>query len=145
MSKIYFYKVNDEYGYMSNFSHHGFEKDGKYYMTSEHYFQSKKFEDTKYEEKVRLTENPMIAANMGRNRDYPLRQDWEDIKDEIMYVAVYNKFIQNEEILSMLLETGNAELIEHTKNDYYWGCGSEGNGKNMLGKILMYIRSQLSK
>lgn len=143
MSKIYFYKVNDEYGYMSNFSQHGFEKDGKYYMTSEHYFQSKKFEGTEYEEKVRLTKNPMTAANMGRNHDYPLRTDWEIVKDSIMYTAVYEKFLQNTDISLQLIKTGDAELIENTTEDYYWGCGKFKNGKNMLGKILMQIREQL--
>ena len=37
---IYFYKINDEYGCFSNFSRHGFEIGGKYWKTSEHYFQA---------------------------------------------------------------------------------------------------------
>jgi len=32
------------------------------------------------------------------------------------------------------------ELIEQTSTDYYWGCGTNGTGKNMLGKILMQVR-----
>ena len=54
--------------------------------------------------------------------------------------AVYEKFKQNSEILEILLNTGNEELIEATTDDYYWGCGKDGNGKNMLGKILMETR-----
>lgn len=35
-------------------------------MTSEHYFQAQKFNNTKYEEMIRLLDNPMKAAEMGR-------------------------------------------------------------------------------
>jgi predicted NAD-dependent protein-ADP-ribosyltransferase YbiA (DUF1768 family) len=36
-------------------------------------------------------------------------------------------------------------IIEHTKNDNYWADGGDGSGKNMLGKILMEIRDELTK
>ena len=43
------------------------------------------------------------------------------------------------------LATGNEEIIERTSHDYYWGCGTEGTGKNMLGKILMEARDKISE
>jgi N-glycosidase YbiA len=33
--------------------------------------------------------------------------------------------------------------VEKTTGDYYWGCGTNGTGKNMLGKILMETRDIL--
>lgn len=140
---IYFYKINDEYGCFSNFAHYEFELDGKSWMTSEHYFQAQKFHGTKYEEIIRLLDNPMQAARMGRNRDLPLRDDWEQIKDEVMKKAVYAKFSQNNEIKDILLSTTNNNLIENTSDDYYWGCGTKGTGKNKLGIILMQVREEL--
>lgn len=137
---IYFYKVNEEYGCFSNFSKHGFELDGKQWMTSEHYFQAMKFEGTKVVERIRLTPSPMDAANMGRDRSNPLRQDWEGVKDDVMRKAVLNKFLQNKDIAKILLATGNEEIIERTSHDYYWGCGTDGTGRNILGKILMEVR-----
>lgn len=137
---IYFYKVNDQYGCFSNFAHYGFELEGKYWLTSEHYFQAKKFEGTIYEEEIRLMENPMDVANRGRSSNLPLRKDWEYVKDEIMRKAVLNKFIQNKDIQEILLKTKDEVLVEKTSNDYYWGCGSNGSGKNMLGIILMEVR-----
>lgn len=71
---IYFYKTNDEYGCFSNFAHFPFCLDGKMWMTSEHYFQAQKFYNTIYEEKIRLLDNPMKAAKMGRNINLPLRK-----------------------------------------------------------------------
>ncbi len=140
---IYFYKINDEYGCFSNFAHYGFELDGKWWMTSEHYFQAQKFCGTEYEEIIRLLDSPMKAAEMGRSRDLPLRKDWEQVKDDIMRKAVYAKFLQNSDIKDMLLETGSEYIVEKTSNDYYWGCGVNGTGKNMLGIILMEIRDKL--
>lgn len=140
---IYFYKINDEYGCFSNFAHYGFELDGKWWMTSEHYFQAQKFRGTEYEENIRLLDNPMKAAEMGRNRDLPLREDWEQVKDDIMRKAVYAKFSQNNELKNTLIETGSEYIVEKTSSDYYWGCGTNGSGKNMLGIILMEIRDKL--
>ena len=42
-----------------------------------------------------------------------------------------------------LLETGDEELVEKAPRDYFWGCGASGSGKNMLGQILMEVRSEL--
>lgn len=140
---INFYKVNDAYGCFSNFAHYEFEVDGKVWRTSEHYFQAKKFEGTEYEEHIRLIESPMEAANVGRDRALPLREDWEDVKDSIMRKAVFEKFNQNDEIKAILLETGDEQIIEKTTSDYYWGCGKDGTGKNMLGIILMEVRELL--
>ena len=140
---IYFYKINDEYGCFSNFAHYGFELDGKWWMTSEHYFQAQKFCGTEYEEIIRLLDNPMKAAEMGRNREVPLRADWEQVKDDIMRKAVLAKFTQNKDIKNVLLSTGKETIVENTSNDYYWGCGKDGSGKNMLGIILMEVREKL--
>ncbi len=140
---IEFYKVNDEYGCFSNFSKHGFELGGKYWMTSEHYFQAKKFIENEYEEQVRMSSTPMEAANKGRDRNRPLRKDWEEVKDDIMRIAVLEKFKVNDDAKKILLSTGEEEIIEKTTDDYYWGSGKDGTGKNMLGKILMEVREIL--
>lgn len=140
---IYFYKISEAYGCFSNFSHHGFELDGKWWMTSEHYFQAQKFYGTEYAEIFRLLDNPMKAAEMGRNHNLPLREDWEEVKDDVMRKAVYAKFSQNIELKNILLNTGSEYIVENTSNDYYWGCGANGSGKNKLGIILMEVREKL--
>lgn len=140
---IYFYKINEKFGCFSNFSKYSFNLDGKFWTTSEHYFQAKKFENTLIEEEIRNLSSPMDAAKFGRNRNYPLRKDWENVKDDIMRKAVLKKFQTHKDIKAILLSTGTEELIEKTSNDYYWGCGKSGDGKNMLGKILMETREIL--
>lgn len=142
---IKFYRTSDAFGCFSNFAAHPIEIDGKIWPTSEHYFQGQKFEDASHQEAIRLEESPMIAARMGRDRSKKLREDWEIVKDQVMLDAVRAKFTQHEELRATLLSTGESELIEHTKNDNYWGDGGDGTGQNMLGKILMKVREELRK
>ena len=44
------------------------------------------------------------------------------------------------ELRERLLATGDEELVEDSPNDYYWGRGRSGTGKNTLGRILMEVR-----
>jgi len=142
---IYFYSTREKYGCFSNFSRHGFELDGYWWITSEHYFQASKFVETdpQWFEKIRTVKTPKEAAQMGRDRRHPLRQDWEKVKDEIMKKAVLAKFQNHQEIREILLATGEKILIENAPNDYYWGCGKDGTGQNKLGQILMEVRTIL--
>ncbi|AFY49671.1 hypothetical protein Nos7524_3897 [Nostoc sp. PCC 7524] len=140
---IYFYTVNEQYGCFSNFSAHGFVLDDLYWYTSEHYFQAQKFVGTLHVEQIRLAKTPKQAANMGRERKRPLRPDWEQVKDNIMREAVLCKFATHADIKEILLATGNEEIVENSPIDYYWGCGADGSGKNMLGIILMEVREIL--
>lgn len=145
MKAIRFYKVNEAYGEFSNFAPYPITLKGKTWPTSEHYFQAQKFTGTEREEEIRLAARAMIAARMGRGRDWKLRDDWEQVKDDIMREAVRAKFTQHPQLRSLLLATGDAEIIEHTTNDNYWADGGDGSGKNMLGRILMEVREELRR
>jgi ribA/ribD-fused uncharacterized protein len=140
---INFYSVSDDFGCFSNFAPYPIKLDGKTWPTSEHYFQAQKFEDEGHREAIRTTKSPMIAARMGRDRKKKLRRDWESVKIDIMRRAVQAKFEQHEDIRKILLDTGDARLVEHTENDDFWGDGGDGSGKNMLGRILVQMRETL--
>jgi ribA/ribD-fused uncharacterized protein len=85
----------------------------------------------------------MTAAHLGRSRKFPLRRDWESVKEDIMRQALRAKFTQHPELRELLLATGDAKLVEHTNNDRYWGDGGDGSGRNRLGLLLMELRAQL--
>ncbi len=140
---INFYSVGDEFGEFSNFAPYPFVLDGERWPTSEHYFQAQKFEDKAYKTKIRKSNSPMLAAQMGRDRRQKLRRDWESVKVAVMRRAVMTKFTQHDELRALLLSTGDFKLVEHTNNDDYWGDGGDGSGKNMLGRILMQVRESL--
>jgi len=141
MKKILFYRINEPYGGFSNFSPHPVELKGRNWPTSEHYFQAQKFAGTEHEEAVRFAKSPMVAARIGRRR--PLRSDWEAAKDDIMREVLRAKFSQHPDLWSLLLSTGDAQLVEHTKNDRYWADAGDGTGKNRLGQLLMELRAKL--
>jgi len=140
---IYFYSRTDEYGDFCNFSLHGFELDGNYWRTVEHYFQAQKFAGTEHEAVIRRARTPGDAKGLGRSTKYPLRDDWEDVKDSIMHRAVMRKFETHDDIRQRLLDTADEKLVENARGDYYWGCGANGTGQNKLGEILMDVRDRL--
>lgn len=73
--------------------------------------------------------------------------------------TLYHKFTQNRNLLTELLGTGDAELIEvsffvsvanwyleaikNSDRDAFWGVGPDGKGRNELGKCLMRLRTAL--
>ena len=143
---IYFYAAREEpYGCFSNFSAHPFALDSAWWPTSEHYFQAQKFAGSPRCEQIRRAQSPRVAANMGRSRQHPLRPDWEQVKDTLMLQGVLKKFETHADIRAILLGTGDEEIVENAPNDYYWGCGADGSGKNKLGLTLMQVRSILRK
>ena len=141
---IYFYSKTADYYELSNFSPHGFQLDGAYWPTVEHYFQAQKFPaQPAYQEKIRRARSPKDAKALGRSRKVPLRPDWEEIKDEVMRRALRAKFGAHPELVALLLGTGARELVENAPSDAYWGCGRTGTGKNRLGCLLMELRAAL--
>ena len=141
---IKFYSTTGPYGCFSNFSRHSVKMNGKVWPTSEHYFQAMKFDDVSYREKIRKANSPSLAAKMGRNRSYPIKENWDSIRNKIMYDVCYQKFTQHTELKEILLSTKGCWLVEHTSNDNYWGDGGNGSGKNRLGKILMFVREVIT-
>jgi ribA/ribD-fused uncharacterized protein len=140
---IHFYRVADEYGYLSNFAPFVIELDGQTWPTTEHYFQAQKFLDAAHREEIRQASSPMIAARMGRDRNRPLRADWERVKLDTMRTALLAKFTQHADLKQALLATGDAAIVEHTPRDSFWGDGGDGSGANWLGRLLMELRDRL--
>ncbi|PQO41192.1 NADAR family protein [Blastopirellula marina] len=140
---IEFYSTKHIYGEFSNFAPFAFEIDGLVYPTSEHYFQAMKFPDEQYQERIRETKSPMIAARLGRSRKVKIRDDWEEVKIDIMRTAVRAKFLAHPTLQDLMLETGDETLVEAADGDYFWGAGKDGSGQNWLGKILMEVRDEL--
>ena len=68
------------------------------------------------------------------------RDDWDEVKLDIMIDLVYQKYFDNEDLRQMLLNTGDKLLIEG--GDVYWGY-SDGQGDNHLGRLTMMVRDEL--
>lgn len=154
MATIKFYETKGPYGVFSNFwrtpvRRYVFTDDkGRHWKTSEHYFQAMKFpEDSDRFHEIKDAPTPSIAAKLGRQRDVPIKQNWDDIRDDVMRVALEYKFLgtpfeHSAPIRKILIETGDARLVEHTYKDHYWADGGDGSGKNRLGELLMEVREK---
>ncbi|GLX69348.1 NADAR family protein [Paenibacillus glycanilyticus] len=140
---INFYETDKPYGCFSNFSKHQITLQNKEWPTTEHYFQAQKFVGTIHEDEIRLASTPMDAARLGRDRNKPLRKDWEECKVSIMREALLAKIEQHPNVKSILLSTGDCVIFEHTINDSFWGDGGNGQGENRLGSLLMNIRDSM--
>jgi len=136
------------WGFLSNFSPDKVDFHFETYPTSEHLYQALKTFDLEEREVIRNALTPGKAKRMGRK--VKIRSNWEMIKNDYMYGIILLKFKQNEDIKKKLLSTLGYRLIEgNTWHDNYWGdcrCKKCENkvGKNMLGKVLMTIRSELN-
>ncbi len=130
-----------KYYFLSNFFCAPVEYCGIIYQNNEAAFQSMKCED--YERRHEFsTLDPSKAKAKGRK--VRLRNDWEQVKEQIMYEIVKAKFEQNDDLRVRLLATGDAHLEEgNTWGDRIWGTVG-GVGQNKLGKILMKVRSELA-
>ncbi len=140
---IYFYHLKDAYGDFSNFSRHGFWLDNYYWPTVEHYYQAHKFLGTAYDalgHRIRTAPTARAAAQLGRDPTYPVRQDWEQVKQQVMWRALVAKFTTHAALRQLLLATEEEDLVEDSPVDSYWGCGRDRQGHNYLGRQLMYLR-----
>lgn len=146
MTAISFYSHRiGKYRSFSNFSNNSVQWKGKTFPTSEHLYQWMKHikTDPEFAEKIRIASSPMIAKKMGHSRQ--MSQEWDDIKIEKMFDIVIAKFQQNDDIRKILLETGDSILIEASPQDYFWGAGKDGTGRNELGNVLMRVRKKLTE
>jgi hypothetical protein len=143
--KLFFYGHKNVFGELSNFYPAAITVDGKKYPTTEHYFQAMKFPAGCHQDTIRHASTPSKAKKLGGSRAVAIRSDWEAVKEDVMYIACYAKFTQHRKLGALLLQTGDAILVEHTHRDYEWGDGGDGSGQNKLGKVLMRVRDTLNQ
>lgn len=128
----------DKYFFLSNFYPVEIKLDGIVYPNAETAFQAQKTLDVEERRKFSMLERPVQAKRLGRK--VKLRDDWEEVKLDIMTEIVSQKFLQHPHLIEMLLQTGDEELVESNKwGDRFWGVCKDV-GENHLGKILMKIR-----
>ena len=132
-----------QFRFLSNFhAGHPFEYNGARYLTAEHAYQAAKCASGADAERVRSTDTPGQAKRLGRK--VKMREDWDEVKTEIMADILAAKFA-DAELRERLLATRHAPLIEgNTWGDTYWGV-CNGVGQNRLGALLMQLRGQIMR
>jgi len=128
---------------LSNFSPAPVDYDDTTYPTVEHAYQAAKTLDMAQREKILNAKTPAMAKRYGKK--VTLREDWDQIKMQVMRDLLDQKFACMTAEAEMLKETGTTPLVEgNWWGDEFWGV-CKGVGENHLGKILMEIRDYLNE
>ena len=142
---IHFYNKDEAYYEFTNFYQSPVWIDDSEWATTENYFQAQKYIGTPLYDAIQKCQYARDAFRISRSPQGSRwrRKDWEEVKVDIMRVALYAKYTQHQRLRDLLLGTGEREIVEHTSNDSFWGDGGDGRGQNVLGKLLMELRDQL--
>lgn len=133
-----------EYDWLSNFSPVFIIYEDKRYPSVEHAYQAAKSVDKEWRKFCKNEKRPSNVKKASRH--IKVRADWGAVKISIMKELLQQKFA--DDIYSeLLLETRDIYLIEgNTWGDRFWGVDIEtGEGRNVLGHLLMEIRQDLHK
>lgn len=111
------------------------------YPTVEHAYQAQKTLDVNDRLAISRLPTPGEAKRYGR-KIKKLRPGWDAMRIDIMRDLLKVKF-SNPYLRSLLIGTGDQELVEENDwRDHFWGV-CNGVGENHLGKLLMEIRKDL--
>lgn len=162
-----FYDDDKPFFSFTNFSLHPITDPkfpGKIFPTSEHYFQAMKiYESPHYPQKFRDDYIDNILNNSSPSHALATAwkvsmtpqaiEDWEQRKMAVMNRALDLKLDQYPQIAADLQSTQNTCLVEDTakrvvldpkgQEEKLWGWGSDGQGQNLLGMMLMKKRNKL--
>lgn len=129
-----------KYAFLSNFYPATVVFDQDAYPSVEHAYQAAKTFSQRDRDAIRVVSTPGKAKRLGQTVE--VRPEWNDIKVTVMEKLLWKKF-EHPFLREMLLETGDAPLIEgNTWGDVFWGqC--KGKGENHLGRLLMDTRARI--
>lgn len=148
-SEIRFYRANEKpFGAFSNLYPREIRFDGELYPTAEHAYQAGKAAKKAVRQWILSAPNPALVAMAAHGLySWDVVPNWASIKFERMRNVLLAKYQQHEDLRTLLLSTGDARLVESAKTDNpvnrLWG-EVNGKGQNMLGKLLMEVRTELS-
>lgn len=146
--EIRFYRASEKpYGAFSNLYRREIEFEGDVFPTSEHAYQAGKARKPEVKEWLMAAPSPALLAMAAHGLYYwDVSPGWSQTKFDRMRGVLYAKFTQHEDLCKLLLSTGSARLIETATVDNevnrLWG-EVNGQGRNMLGTMLMELRDKL--
>lgn len=142
--QVFFYE--QDFYVLSNFSSFRLHWRGIDFDTAEHAYHCEKFFPTVVgiAHEIQGARSAHDAFKIAeRNKEYR-RSDWDDVKVDVMRDILRAKAEQHEYVRRKLLATGDRELVEDSWRDDFWGWGPNRDGQNMLGKLWMEVRAELT-
>jgi ribA/ribD-fused uncharacterized protein len=149
MNEIRFYRSNEKpYGGFSNLFRRPIVFEDTTFATAEHAYQAGKARRAEVRTWLMAAPSPALLAMAAHGLyQWDIAPSWSRIKFDRMRAVLHAKFTQHDDLREILLSTGSARLVEAATVDNavnrLWG-EVNGVGKNMLGALLMELRTQLS-
>lgn len=114
------------------------------------------FNDLETGMKILNTAKPSEHKTLGREIKNFNQEQWDAVKENIVYQGLHEKFTQDSDLADYLLGTGDKLLVEANPEDKIWGIGideetarktpeAEWPGQNLLGKQLTKLRDELKR
>lgn len=159
MKVICFHNPEEENGYLSNWYYSDFVVEDIKFTSMEQYMMYEKsilFHDFGTAKKILDTDDVSTIKALGRAVHNYNENQWNGLRQIIVYDGLCEKFKQNLSLMKLLKDTGTSLLAECAVNDKIWGIGISMNdpkrfdlnmwkGSNLLGYSLMQVRNKLTK
>lgn len=150
---VVFFKVNEEWGGLSNMSNDfPLHVNGLRITSSEALYQACRFPQRSDWQREILDAPHAMQAKMkakkeGRRKEHS-RLDWEEIQVEVMRWCLRVKLAQHLKKFGGLLRwSAPRPIVEQSRKDRFWGAVLERDGvlrgENRLGRLLMELREEL--
>lgn len=140
---------DNKYKFLSNFYIKKIKFIGLTYYNAEAAFQAQKCVDDAARDRYTKMRKPSMAKSEGK-KEPNLPADWDIKAPDIMLDVLRAKF-SDPALKQKLLDTGEDYLEEGNNwHDNKWGkcyCGNcdTSTAQNLLGKLLMHVRSELKE
>lgn len=147
--EIRFYRANEKpYGAFSNLFRRPIVFEGRVFPSAEHAYQAGKARKDEVREWILSAPTPALVAMAGHGLyTWEVVPDWSQLKYNRMRRVLHAKFTQHPDLRQLLLSTGSARIVEAGRTVNVVNCTwgeVNGKGENMLGMLLMELRSRLS-
>lgn len=146
--EIRFYRADEKpYGVFSNLFPRPIVFEGRVFPTAEHAYQAGKARKEAVREWLLSAPTPSLVAMAAHGLYiWDIVPNWSKIKFDRMREVLRAKFTQHEDLRQVILSTGEARIVEVARVangvNRTWG-EVDGKGLNMLGVLLMDVRSEL--
>ncbi len=154
---VFFHRPEEPSGFLCNWFPSSFRIGNLEFSSAEQFLMFKKcilFGDRASAKAVMNTNNPREQQKIGRNVSGYIPKVWDGARQTIVLQGLLAKFTQNKELKQLLLDTGDAWLVECAGSDEIWACGirlyddrrtyaDQWTGRNILGFALMEARRQI--
>ena len=131
-----------------------FEVEGISYNCLEQFMMAEKaklFGDKEIWSRILNSKSQKSMKALGRQVKNFDESTWIKHREAIVKRGLHAKFTQNDSMKQLLLQTGSKIIAEGSPYDKIWGTGKavdvtnprQWNGTNLLGKLLMEVRSEL--